>query len=181
MTSSKILAYLGPAGSFTHQAAERMCPDGVELQPFGDLSQVISALMTGQADYAVAAINSAAGPIEATVDVLKSGQVLDLGRTHIDVSFDLYRKPGEAETLEGVIGHEKALAQIHHWIEQRDVQTEQVESNTLGLQMIADGRPAWGAVGPPGLAQKFGLEVVAQALDSPNRNQTEFVLMTRQT
>lgn len=179
MPPRQTLAYLGPAGSFSHQAAQKLAPADVDLSPYSDLGQVIEALLFGRSDFAVAAINSAAGPITATIDLLASKQVQDLGRILIDVSFDLYRSPMDTDDLVGVLGHEKALAQISDWITRAAIESRSVSSNTLGLQMIKDGEPGWGAVGPPGLGPKFGLEVTEQALESPNRNQTEFILLAR--
>ena len=181
MSRSENLAYLGPAGSFTHQAALNLLPGDAQLLDCSDLEQVFEALFSGRARYAVAALNSAAGPIARTHEVIAAGQVKDLARTQIAVSFDLYRQGDDDSDLEGVFGHEKALAQIKDWIDRTGVSALSMPSNTAGLEAIAQRRAGWGAVGPPGLAKQFGLEVVAHALESPAQNHTEFVLLSLPT
>jgi prephenate dehydratase len=174
------LVYLGPEGSFTHQAALALAPAGVRLTPLGDLAAVLDALKSGAAAYAVAAETSAAGPITETVAALEAGWAQAMGRRGVAVSFDLYRRGDDEAALVGVYGHEKALAQIRSWIEAQGLSTEPVASNTAGLAALRDGaRPGWGAAGPPGLAAKYDLEVGERALEGPERNETIFVLLRR--
>ena len=174
------LAYLGPEGSFTHQAAQALAPAGAILAPMADLATVLAALAQGDARYAVAAIDSAAGPIRDTVAMVESGGVQVLGEHVIDIRFDLYRATDDARALVGVLGHDKALAQLSDWITACGLKTEAVASNTAGLSLIAaGGQPGWGAVGPPGLSALYGVRVEAEAVQAPQRLATRFVLLQR--
>ncbi len=178
MTSPR-LVFLGPEGSFTHQAALALAGD-CALAPMADLDAVLAALKAGRADLACAALDSGAGEIAATRAALDDGWAVERARTSIPVSFDLYRRPGDVGALAGVYGHEKALAQIAPWMKAQAVTGEALASNTAGLARVRDeDRPGWGAAGPPGLAAQFGLEVAARALESPARNETVFVLLAR--
>ena len=179
MSQAPTLVYLGPEGSFTHQAAVRF-ETGALLTAKPDLDTVLAELQAGAADLAVAALDSAVGEIAATRAALDAGWAVELARLGVAVSFDLYRRPGDAAPLAGVYGHEKALAQIAPWLDANQVTGEALASNTAGLARVADeDRPGWGAAGPSGLAAKFGLEVTARALESPARNETVFVLLKR--
>jgi len=173
------LAFLGPEGSFTHQAALRLLPQA-QLVALGDLESVLAALKSGAVDCAAAALDSGAGEIAQTRAALDEGWAVETDRTALAISFDLYRRPGDTAALSGVYGHEKALAQIAPWIAARGLDAEAVASNTTGLAKVrGEARPGRGAAGPPGLAEQFGLEVVARALESPARHQTVFVLLKR--
>ena len=68
-----LTAFLGPEGSFTHQAAEQLVPQTSLLDPHDTLDSVLGALRGGAARYAVAAIDSAAGPIGETVAAVEEG------------------------------------------------------------------------------------------------------------
>lgn len=174
------LVYLGPDGTFTHQAALALAPPDARLRPVDSLEQVLDAVISGAAEQAVAAETSAAGPIAATAQALAAGQVEAVARHTLDISFDLYRRPGDDSPLEGVYGHEKALGQISHWIEEQGLKSRAAASNTAGLVALRDGHePGWGAAGPPGLSQAYALEVRAQGLEGRTRNQTVFVLLRR--
>jgi prephenate dehydratase len=174
------LVFLGPAGTFTHQAALALAPAGATLSPLNTLDDVLAALSEGRASYAVAAHLSAAGPIAATQSAIASGAYEVLNTHAIAVSFDLYGRPGDTCALIGVYGHEKALAQIRAWTAPRGLQTRTAASNTAGLAAVRDGAEAgWCAVGPPGLASQYRLEVRANALEGPGSNETVFVLLRR--
>lgn len=174
------LTFLGPDGTFTHQAALALAPPDVELSPMPDLDAVLAMLLSGQAAFAVAALDSAAGPIAATHEVIDSGQAEALDRHAIPVSFDLYRRPEDSAALIGVYGHEKAIAQCAAWISEHRLEAKPTASNTAGLAAVREGAaPGWGAIGPPGLSEAYGLAVCGQALEGPSRNETVFVLLRR--
>ena len=177
-----LTAYLGPEGSFTHQAALSLAPQPTHLDPKPDLTAVLEALRSGAARYAVAAIDSAAGPITQTVEVVDAGWADVLGEHEIAVSFDLYRRRDDNAPLTGVVGHEKALAQLGGYIADKRLRTRAFASNTAGLSAIAtESEPGWGAVGPAGLAQAYGLRVAEPALEAPSQLVTRFVLLQRKS
>ncbi len=144
------------------------------------LQLVLDGLASGHADLAVAALDSAAGVIALTQAALDQGRVAVLAEHRVAVSFDLYRWRGDDAALIGVYGHEKALAQCQDWIKGQGLTGKPIASNTAGLAHLRDhAEPGWGAIGPPGLAESYGLEVCGQALEGPNPNQTLFVLLRR--
>lgn len=174
------LVYLGPEGTFTHQAALALSPPGARLIAEDSLEAVLAAVETGRADYAVAAETSVAGPIAATCEALQSGRLHAAARHAIAVSFDLYRRPGDTEDLVGIYGHEKALSQVSAFVAANALKTRPVASNTAGLLQVRDAaEPGWGAAGPPGLGAHYELEVTAHALEGPVRHETVFVLLRR--
>lgn len=177
---TRSLVYLGPEGTFTHQAALALVPRGVEIYPRGDLETVLKDLREGQAEFGVAALDSAAGPIALTQAALDEGWATALATHDITVSFDLYRHPEDTRTLVGLYGHEKALAQVSDFIATHRIETRSVASNTAGLVAVRErARAGWGAAGPPGLAERYGLEVKAKALEGQSPHTTRFALLVR--
>ena len=71
-SSGSRVAYLGPAGTFTEQAA-RSQPDlaGAELVPYPSMADVLFAVHDGEADLGVVPIeNAIEGTVNATIDTL---------------------------------------------------------------------------------------------------------------
>ncbi|KAA5803729.1 hypothetical protein F1654_07970 [Alkalicaulis satelles] len=172
-------ACLGPDGSFTHRAALVLAA-GCELVLMESVEAVLAALDDGSVDLAVAAYDSAAGPVEAVHEAVRTGRVEIEARHGLAVSFNLYRAPGDDAPLEGVFGHDKALGQIEAFLKAHDLKREALASNTLGLVLMRDApRPGWGAAGPPGLENTYPLVVTHQRLEGETPNETVFVRLAR--
>ena len=65
------VAYLGPAGTFTEEAARRFGIEGAQYVPVESPAAALAALDAGEADYAVCAIeNSIDGAVTTTMDAV---------------------------------------------------------------------------------------------------------------
>ena len=66
-----LIAYLGPAATFTHQAALARFGASVEYVPVHTIDDVFSEVENGHADYGVVPIeNSTEGAVNSTLDML---------------------------------------------------------------------------------------------------------------
>jgi prephenate dehydratase/chorismate mutase/prephenate dehydratase len=111
--------YLGPEGTFTHQAAQQLLSfpglfsdsDGearnntelshiershIELWPFANVGEIFRALELNEIQYGVAAIdNSVEGPVFATIDgLLQSSDVVAVAEVVLPIQFDAYALAG---------------------------------------------------------------------------------------
>ena len=89
--------YLGPEGTFTEAALRQVArPDEAEYLPQSDVSSAIAAVRSGEADFAVVAIESTVeGGVTATLDSLATGEPLVLlGEVLVPVQFTLAAAPG---------------------------------------------------------------------------------------
>jgi prephenate dehydratase len=172
-------ACLGPEGSFTHRAALALAGD-CELVLLDSVEAVLDALEAGRVDAAVAAIDSAAGPVAPVQAAVDGGRADITARLALPVTFNLYRSPGDGAPLIGVYGHEKALAQIGAFLSRHSLRGEAMASNTAGLARLRDApRPGWGAAGPPGLETAYRLVVTHTQLEGAHANETHFVRLRR--
>jgi prephenate dehydratase len=172
-------ACLGPEGSFTHRAALALAGD-CELVLLDNVEAVLDALEAGRVDAAVAAIDSAAGPVAPVQAAVDEGRANITARLALPVTFNLYRSPGDGAPLIGVYGHEKALAQIAAFLTRHSLRGEAMASNTGGLARLRDApRPGWGAAGPPGLETAYRLVVTHTQLEGAHANETHFVRLRR--
>lgn len=172
-------ACLGPEGSFTHRAALALA-DCAELILLDCVEDVLDALEAGRVEIAVAAIDSAAGPVAPVQAAVDEGRADITARLALPVSFNLYRSPGDDAPLIGVYGHEKALAQIGAFLSAHNLRGEAMASNTGGLARLRDQpRRGWGAAGPPGLESVYRLVVTHTQLEGARANETLFVRLRR--
>lgn len=112
------VGYLGPAGTFCHQALQSM---GVEHgRPFASVIAALDAVRTGQvASVLVPIENSVEGGVSATIDNLTHSEVplMITGEVTLPVQFSLVaRRPMELAEVRTVATHPHASAQCRRWL-----------------------------------------------------------------
>lgn len=185
-------AYLGPAGTFTEQALRQVAsPEEAEYLPQTDVGSAIAAVHSGEADFAVVAIESTAeGGVTATLDSLAAGEPLVLLREMlVPVQFTLVGAPGtRLEDVRRVSAHPHAWVQCRRWIAANlpDAVHVPATSNTAPAAMLtkalADGGeaaelPFDAALVPPAAVATYGLAQLAEHVADNPSALTRFVLV----
>ncbi len=173
------IAYLGPAGTFTEQAARQLGADS-ELLPVASVTDAMDAVISGQADRAVVPIeNSIEGGVSATSDALAvmSG-VQIFGEYIVPVRFDLLVKPGKKlSEIKDVLTHPVAYAQSRKWLEQNLSSHTHIPaaSTAAAAKALADGASADAVIAATGAAKLYGLEILASDIGENKEAQTRFI------
>lgn len=181
-------AYLGPEGTFTHEALTRWQPaSGHEYVPHGSVDSALDALRSGEVDAAVVPIeNSVEGGVSATLDALASGDPLVVvGEVLVPITFVACARPGTALADVTAIGtHSHAWAQVRGWAD--SVAPEAIYVPTLSTAAAAkdlaehpDDLGYEAAVCAPVAAEHFGLEVLADDIGDMANAVTRFVVVSR--
>jgi prephenate dehydratase len=174
------LAYLGPQGTFTHQAAKDLAEPGETPLPLPTAIDVIRAVAAGEAEGGVVALeNSLEGSVTANLDeILRSPGCVLAGERVLPVSFALLRAPGDDAPLTGVASHPFGLAQCSRFIREHGLEVRETASTAgAGAELAAEPRPGWGAIGPHAAAEAYGLRVEREALEDVAGPATRFVLL----
>ena len=173
------IAYLGPAGTFTEQAARQLGADS-ELLPVASVTDAMDAVISGKADRAVVPIeNSIEGGVSATSDALAvmSG-VQIFGEYIVPVRFDLLVKPGKKlSDIKDVLTHPVAHAQSRKWLEQNLSSHTHIPaaSTAAAAKALADGASADAVIAATGAAKLYGLEILASDIGENKEAQTRFI------
>ena len=178
---AKRLAYLGPAGTYTEQAAVDY-DNSACLLPFASIPAVASAVSSGMADEGVAPIeNSLEGAVTFTLDVLIGETELFI-RNELVIPIDhclVVADGADVEDIRAVYSHPQALAQCRSFLEKRFPAAERMASLSTSAavgQMQASDVPA-AAIANRRAAELHDARIVATGIqDSPN-NQTRFVIL----
>jgi chorismate mutase/prephenate dehydratase len=170
------VAYLGPAGTFTEQAAYRHFGSAVDGLPCATIDEVFRATEAGGADFGVVPIeNSSEGAINRTLDLLLQSSLSISGEVAIEVRHNLMTHSGAMEGVSVICGHAQALAQCQEWLNAHypAIERRAVASNAEGARMAGlDASVA--AIAGELAGQQYGLSVVqAQIQDDPH-NRTRF-------
>jgi prephenate dehydratase len=171
------LAYLGPEGSFTHQAALDVARDGDELAPAPTAVDVVRLVASGAAGGGVVAFeNSLEGSVSENLDeIMGSPGAVLAGERILPVSFALLRAPGDESELIAVTSHPFALAQCSNFI--RGAGLEAIEAPSTAAAARDLGAPGIGALAPVTAAEVYGLRVEREGLEDENSPSTRFVVL----
>ncbi|ADJ42004.1 prephenate dehydratase [Amycolatopsis mediterranei S699] len=174
------IAYFGPRGTFTEQAARVLAP-GEELIPVETIRQAMTAVREGAADAACVPIeNSVEGVVPATLDALsESAPLVAVAETILPIHFSVLTRPGNPE-IRTVASHPHALAQVREWL----------DANLPGANAVASSSTSAAAVGvlegdfdaavcAPVAVEHYALDVLATEVADVTDAATRFLLVRR--
>ncbi len=169
------VAYLGPSGTFTHQATVALRPDD-DAVPVGSAADALGAVEVGEAAYAVLPIdNSVNGVVVPTLDgLLDRSQLSIVDSVVLPISFEAYtRDPAVAPHV--VVSHPHALAQCRAWIEDRGLPTREASSTAAACRDLGPGEIG---IGPAICGALYDLRPVASAVEDNHAAYTQFALVS---
>ena len=180
---SRTLAFLGPSGTYTEEAALLYDP-GAELRPYPNISAVGQAVAAGETGQGVAPIeNSIEGSVNFTLDLLISENSLFISyEIVIPIEHYLMGKPGtRLDDVQVVYSHPQALAQCRDYLERNF--TNAVRSASLSTAQavgdaVSSGVPA-AAIAPRRSAALYNAEILASGIQDVATNATRFVVLSK--
>ena len=176
------VAYLGPEGTYSHEAAQQRYPDAV-LVPLPDIPAAVGAVTEELVDEALVPIeNSTEGSVPITLDLLiGDGSPPIVGETVLSVRHQLIARPGtRLQDVEQVISIGQAVAQCRGWLRQRLPAAQVFPAVSTAAAVAAcvhSNRLA--AIGTEAAARLYGMEVVAADIQDFADNATRFVALGR--
>lgn len=174
------LAYLGPPGTYTEEAALQFQPRA-ELLPYPSEAAVAAAVEAGEAQEGVLAIeNSLEGSVTRTLDALVHDVSLAIrGELVLSIDHCLIAGPTtSAKDVRVICGHPQALAQCRRFIETSYPNaTEQAALSNAAAVQEAMRTQYTAAIGPARAAEIYGAVVLERGIQDSAQNQTRFVLL----
>ena len=180
---SRRLAFLGPPGTYSEDAALRYDPTA-QLLPFASISAVAAAVDSGRADEGVVPVeNSLEGAVTETADVLIQDAQLSI-RWEIILRIEhlLLARPGtKAEDVRIITSIPQALGQCRGFVERRFPKAVlEAALSTAAAVAEAVGREGTAAIGNRRAAELYGAEVLAEGIQDRAANLTRFVVLAHE-
>jgi prephenate dehydratase len=176
-----VVAYQGEAGAYSEEGAAALFPDA-ERVPLPSIRKVFEAVEVGRVFAGLVPMdNSQAGSINETYDLFLRHGLHLVGETIVRVDHCLLALPGSAiDELAEVMSHPQAIAQSEEFLSALEV-TVRAEYNTAGAaKRIAEQRlERTGAIASRRAAELYGLEVLAERIQTYPDNYTRFGALRR--
>ncbi len=178
-TPSRV-AYLGPAGTFSEEAALGFFGSSIERLLCPSVDEVFRVTTTGAADFGVVPVeNSTEGVVTRSLDLFLTTPLFIIGETSLQVRHNLLRKVEGLAGIDAVCAHPQALAQCHGWlsIHLPAVERRPVTSNAEGARLAREDARIAG-IASARAASEYGLHVVGPAIQDDPHNRTRFAIVT---
>lgn len=174
------VAYLGPAGTFSEEAALGYFGSSILRLPCASFDEVFHVTATGAADFGVVPVeNSTEGVVTRSLDLFLHTPLFIIGETSLFVRHHLLRRTDSLQGVQTVVAHPQALAQCHAWLSAHLPQAERrpVSSNAEGARLAAQDHTL-AAIASARAGSEFGLHLVAPSIQDDAHNRTRFAVLT---
>jgi len=176
------IAYLGPPGTYSHDAVAKHFGALVSAEPCGTIDEVFRAAESGQADYAVVPVeNSTEGVVGRTLDLMCQTLLTICGEVRLRVRQNLLSNAASVGEVTRVYSHAQSLAQCVQWLATHvpSAQRIAVASNAEAARLAAAEAGA-AAIAGENAAAIYGLSVLARNIEDEPNNTTRFWVLGRQ-
>ena len=179
LESPQRVAILGPEGTFCEQAAIEYFGGAADLVYCANFDEVFNATAGGSAQYGVVGVeNSNEGVVTRSLDMFLHSPTHVVGEVSLLVRHNLLRTENSLAGIEVVLAHPQALAQCQTWLSKHlpDAERRAVSSNAEGARLAA-ANPSWAGLASERAATRFGLHIVAHAIQDDVYNRTRFAII----
>ena len=157
-----MLGYLGPNGTFSHQAAMEWSEGKEEIKEFSTIYSVILAVEKGEIDRAIVPIeNSIDGSINTTLDTLAFDVDLYItGEYILHISENLMVKKGvKKENIKIITSHPQPIGQCSKLLSQEfaDVKNEFADSTASAAKRVKESDGSVACIGSPNSAKIYDM------------------------
>ena len=175
------LAYLGPEGTYSEQAAIDYSED-CERVPYSGIPAVIKAAETGEVEEAIVPIeNSLEGIVTYTVDLLIQGSPLKIrGEVVVPIHHQLLMPAGaRMEDVRIIYSHPQAIAQCRGFLNRNLPDAEHVASlsTASAVEDMNSSRYPAAAISSRRAAELFDARIAKSNVEDVSNNQTRFVVL----
>jgi len=176
------VVYLGPEGTFTHQATKRHFGMSAQLMPRKGITEIFQDVECKRAEYGVVPIeNSTEGVVNPTLDAFMNSDLAICAEVLLPVSHHLLTQSGTAGGINKIYSHPQAIAQCREWLQRHmvDIPCIDVSSTARAAQLAAED-PSAAAIASELAGHIHGLEPAHRNIEDLRGNMTRFLVIGHQ-
>ncbi len=175
-----VVAYQGVEGAFSHIALHQIFPHARE-KAYPTWAEVFDAVSRGDAAYGVVPFeNSQAGDVSEVLDLCYAHPELSVCDMYdLPVSQNLLGVPGaRLSDIRRVISHQQALQQSAQFLKSLKLETQACPNTAAAAKAVAEaGEKSTAAIASRETARLYGLEVLAEDINTTETNTTRFIVI----
>ena len=174
------VSYFGPAGTYTHLAAQAHFGAAVRYQPTASIGEVFADVERARADRGVVPVeNSTEGMVALTLDLLLESPLSIHAEISLPIRQCLLGRAGlKLESVRQVVAHPQALAQCRRWLALHlpGAECRESASNASAAEEAARV-PRTAAIAAAVTGERYRLRVLAENVQDHALNTTRFLVL----
>jgi chorismate mutase/prephenate dehydratase len=175
------IGYLGPGGSFSHNAAMLKFGQSVEYESLADITSIFDEVSKGHCDLGLAPVeNTMGGGVIETLDALIDSDVKVCAEVLMAIHHNLLGNCS-LEQVEKIYSKPEVFVQCRSWLSAtfKEAQTIPVASTAKAAQLTAE-EPGAAAIGSSVAAELYGLRIICENIEDIANNVTRFLVISRE-
>lgn len=176
------ISYLGPEGSYTHQAAESRFGAMSSYLPLSDISTVFKTVNSGEAKYGVVPIeNNTEGAVGITLDSLGKYEKLKIvAEIYMDIHHSFASEVEDLKEIRRIYSHPQAYNQCRDFLDEHsllDIEFIPTKSTANAAKRAkADTKAA--AICSHIAAKLYNFPILFNSIEDNQENQTRFLIIS---
>ena len=176
------IAYLGPEGSFTHQAGESRFGAMSEYLPMVSISAVFNAVQSNRAKFGVIPIsNSTDGIVGETLDLLGTTDLHIVAELMMDIHHSFSSNCEDLTKIKKIYSKDIAFGQCRKFLAEhtfsKDVEFIPVNSTAKASKLAKDNEFT-GAICSSVASKLYNLPVLFENIEDNHKNRTRFIIIS---
>ncbi len=177
------VAYLGPEGTFTQEAALKQFGHSIENISLPSIEGVFREVESGNADYGVVPIeNTTEGIVNHTLDSLIHSTLQICGEVELRIHHHLLSRTKDIQQIKRVYTHQHSIGQCRMWLDKHLSHAEcvAVSSNSEGAKKAVAEKHA-AAIASDSAAEIYKLHNLAKNIEDHPDNTTRFLIIGKRS
>ncbi len=175
------VAFLGPAATYTHQAARARFGTSVDYVDCETLGDIFDSVQAGQADYGVVPVeNSTEGTVTHALDQFTGTPLKICAEIYLPIAHNLMARRGTRGRLRRILSKPEVFGQCRNWLrsEMPGVELTPVSSTARAAEIAAREKGV-AAIASRLAADLHHLEILAPDIQDLSGNTTRFLVIGR--
>lgn len=178
------VAFLGPAGTFSHAAVDRFFGPGNAPARLNvaNIDDVFLEVEATNARYGVVPVeNSTEGAVNSTQDCLIDTSLTIVGEIYLPIEHNLLLKESaRLPDIRRIVSHKQSLGQCRIWLRAHypEIELEEVSSNAEAARLASEDATTAAIAGETAAAY-FDLQVIFPRIQDRKNNTTRFLVLAR--
>ncbi len=179
------VGYLGPKGTFTHQAALEFFPKaGTEFRPYNTISEIFVNIEKENIEFGVIPIeNSLQGTVRETLDLLIDKDIFIYGEIELRIIQNLISlEISNLSRIRTILSHPQAFAQTRNWIKANMPTADIIDVNSPAeaVSRVKElNSESYAAIGTEFACDVYGLKILHSKIEDNLLNSTRFLIISK--